>query len=239
MSTAVERGYNFEITPTGITLDSGGSKATWSLSGLIDTLNDGDPHFLVADFERISGTTWRLKTSIDGGAFADRGTQDGPSVASADTDPSVSLAGASANSYADEVAMWARHSEFMPEELDRLYKLANTHGKGLEQYTQQYQHAVDVASDPSGVLVSASPDDENEEGDGTTPFSRLYVEDAAITLTAPAKSGSRVFLEWRDGGGNTLSSSRALGVTVSGAETYTAHYEFAGDSAGDYLVASL
>jgi len=101
-----------------------------------------------------------------------------------------------------------------------------------------HTYIVDVASDPSGATVSASPNDENGNGNGTTPFSRRYADGAGVTLTAPAKSGNRVFLEWRDGGGNTLSSSRALGVTVAGAGTYTAHYEFVGDSADDYLVAS-
>jgi hypothetical protein len=101
-----------------------------------------------------------------------------------------------------------------------------------------YSHAVAVASDPAGVPMSASPNDEDGSGNGTTPFSRRYADGAGITITAPAKSGSRVFLEWRDGGGNTLSSSRALVATVNGVKAYTAHYEFAGDSADDYLVAS-
>jgi hypothetical protein len=107
-----------------------------------------------------------------------------------------------------------------------------------DEATVAYSHAVAVASDPSGVPMSASPNDEDDEGNGTTPFSRRYADSAGINITAPAKSGNRVFLEWRDGGGNTLSSSRALVATVDGVKAYTAHYEFAGDSADDYLVAS-
>jgi len=238
MATAISRGYNYEITSTGITLDVGGSKATWTLPSLISTLNDGDPHFLVADFEWVSGTTWRLRTSVDGGAFSDQGTQSGPDIASADTDPSISLSDAASDAYADEVAMWAGHTRFTSNELSRLHALADTHGESLDQYTEQYSRTIGVSSDPSGASVTVSPNDDNGDGDGTAPFSRVYADDTDVTLTAPAKSGSRRFLEWRDSSGNTLSSSRALTVTVTAADTYTAHYEFAGDSADDYVVAS-
>jgi len=238
MATAVERGYNYEITSTGITLDTGGSKASWTLASLLSTLNDGSPHFLVADFEWVSGTTWRLRTSVDGAAFVDQGTQSGPSTASADTDPAVALSDAASDAYMDEVAMWAGHTQFTTAELDNLYDLANTHGKGLDQYTQQYSKTINLASDPSGVSITVSPNDSNGDGDGTTPFSRTYSDSTDVTLTAPAKSGNRAFLEWRDSGGNTLSSSRTVTVTVTTAETYTAHYEFLGDSADDYAVAS-
>ncbi len=240
MSVAVERGYNFQITDTAVKLDTGGTVATWSGGGittLLSTLNDGDPHFLVADFENTSGTTWRLKTSVDGVAFVDQSTATGPAVATGDTDPSVTMSDSASDAYVDELAMWSGHTEFTTSELGQLYDLANTHGVGLDQYTSQFAD-ISIMSDPSVTAITVSPDDNNSNGNGTTPFSRNYASSTEVTLTAPATSGNRVFAGWRNSDGDTLSLSRSFVLTVSAAATITAHYESIGDSRDDHSVAS-
>jgi len=240
MSIAVKRGYNFQITATEIKLDSGGTIATWiggGITTLLSTLNDGGQHFLVVDFGNTSGTTWRLKTSVDGAAFVDQNTATGPAVAVADTDPAITMSGVASDAFVDEVAMWTGHTEFTTSELDQLYSLANTHGVGLDQYTSQFT-AMSIASDPSATAITVSPNDNGGSGDGTTPFARNYPSSTEVTLTAPATSGNRVFAGWRNSGGDTLSLSKSFVLTVSAAETVTAHYESIGDSRDDHSVAS-
>lgn len=239
MSVAIERGYNFQITATDIKLDTGGSVATFSGAGvatLLSTLNDGSPHFLVADFENTSGTTWRLKTSVDGAAFTDQGTATGPAVAVADTDPAVTISDSASDAFVDELAMWSGHTEFTAAELDQLYDLANARGVGLDQYTSFTD--ISIASDPSVTAITVSPNDNDGSGNGTTPFARNYASNTEVTLTAPATSGDRAFAGWRNSDGDTLSLSRSFVLTVSDAATVTAHYESIGDSRDDHGVAS-
>lgn len=141
MSIAIERGYKAEITATGISFSGqgGGATASWALSELIGDLNNGFPHFLVLDFANEGGTTWRLKTCLDdGGAWADQGTRTGPTPASVtDTDPSISLADASEDTWADEVVMWVGHDEFSSFQLQNLYDLGDL-GEPMDKYGDWY-----------------------------------------------------------------------------------------------------
>ncbi len=140
MSIAIERGYKAEITATGIEFsgNGGGTTATWTLAGLISTLNDGSPHFLVMDFELTTGpNTWTLNTSVDGAAFVSQGTQAGPTAASVtDTDPNVTMADAASDAYADEMVMYVGHTTFTSAQLDNMYDLANTFGEPLNQFEE-------------------------------------------------------------------------------------------------------
>ncbi len=140
MSVAMERGYKAEITATGIDFsgNGGGATASWTLGGLIATLNDGGEHFLVMDFELTTGPNiWTLKTSIDGAAFVSQGTQTGPTAASVtDTDPNVTMADAASDAFADEVVMYVGQTEFTSAQLDNMYDLGNTFGEGLDQFEE-------------------------------------------------------------------------------------------------------
>jgi len=141
MAVVIERGYKMEITSTGIEFSGqdGGATAVWALASLISTLNDGSEHFLVADFQNEGGTTWRLKTSLDGANWVDQGTQTGPTPASVtDTDPTIELTDASADTWADEVVMWVGHQEFNSFELENLFDLGDTFGQGMDQYGEHY-----------------------------------------------------------------------------------------------------
>jgi len=139
MSVTIERGYRAEITAAGISFSGagGGATASWALPGLITDLNDGDPHFLAMDFANEGGTTWRLKTSLDGLGWEDRLTQAGPAPASVtDTAPSVSLAAAAAGAFADEVVMWAGHDEFNHFQLENLHDLGDVFTEPMNQYQE-------------------------------------------------------------------------------------------------------
>ena len=148
MSVAIERGYKLEIKSDGIYLSDPGSAtgtATWSdaigtISTLLATLNDGDPHFLVADFAVSPPSTWTLKTSVDGLPWVTHSpNQAGPTAASVtDTDPSVAMADADASAYMDEVAMWVGHDEFTEPELENLFDLGGILGLGMDQYMEQF-----------------------------------------------------------------------------------------------------
>ena len=101
-------------------------------------------------------------------------------------------------------------------------------------------HTVNIASDPSGLVVDMAPDDENGDGGGTTPFSREFLPNVSIVLTAPAKSGVRLFLEWRNAGGDIVSRDRIYSFAGgAGGESsmLTAYYVFGGNEASDYVVA--
>lgn len=146
MSVAMERGYKAVITGTGIEFSGsgGGATATWILPLVVGTalgeLNDGNPHFLVLDFELDTApSTWRLRTSIDGLAFVDQLTAVGPIAASVvDTDPNITLAAAAADAFADEVVMYVGQTTFTGVQLDNMYDLANTFGAPLNQYQQNF-----------------------------------------------------------------------------------------------------
>ena len=145
MPMIIERGYTAEITETGISFSGagGGATASWALPELIDTLNDGDPHFLAMDFANEGGTTWRLKTSVDGFGWVDQGTQTGPTPASVtDTDPNVSLTEAEPDTWVDEMAMWVGHAEFTTTQLENLYDLSVTFGAPLNQYSEYFDAPV-------------------------------------------------------------------------------------------------
>lgn len=147
MSVAIERGYKFEIKSDGIYLSDPGSAtgtATWSdaidtIGTLLTTLNNGDPHFLVADFSVSPPNTWTLKTSIDGFDWVPHDPdQAGPTAASVtDTPPSVAMSDADGSAYMDEVAMWVGHVEFSAAELENLFDLGSF-GFSLDQYEDQY-----------------------------------------------------------------------------------------------------
>ena len=114
-SVTVERGYTTKYTAS--TIELGG--AVWNdvaIGALMGTLNDGSPHFLVADFENVGVDTWRLRTSLDGLPYADQGQQNTglQPVVVADTAPQVTVTRDSAlslNQWVDELAYWGGRSD--------------------------------------------------------------------------------------------------------------------------------
>ena len=63
-----------------------------------------------------------------------------------------------------------------------------------------YTLTVASANPSSGVAVTVSPLDRNGAGNGTTQFTRSYSSGTAVTLTAPATSGTNTFQKWQKNG---------------------------------------
>jgi methionine-rich copper-binding protein CopC len=89
-------------------------------------------------------------------------------------------------------------------------------------------HTLQVnSSDPdSGVAITVSPNDINGQGDGSTPFSRVYDGGTPVTLTAPATApNDNVFIKWvRDGA--DFSTNRTITLTMDADYNLLAVYEF-------------
>jgi hypothetical protein len=90
-----------------------------------------------------------------------------------------------------------------------------------------------VSSDPnSAVLITASPNDNNGQGSGTTPFSLTYNSGTVVTLSPPGMAGGNDFYQWLQDGatyvccGSGRPSGSAVGatITVNGNHTMTAVY---------------
>jgi len=76
--------------------------------------------------------------------------------------------------------------------------------------------------DPSnGVSISVAPADNNGATNGATSFTRTYNSGSAVTLIAPATSGSSAFSSWS---GCTTSATVSCNVTVNTNSTVTAIY---------------
>lgn len=78
------------------------------------------------------------------------------------------------------------------------------------------------SSNPStGAAVAVTPADANNQGSGTTGFTRSYSAGAAVTLTAAATSGGNSFSSWA---GCTSASGVSCSVTMNANATVTANY---------------
>jgi hypothetical protein len=89
-------------------------------------------------------------------------------------------------------------------------------------------HTLQVrSSDPdSGVSIAVSPEDINGQGNGSTPFSRIYDAGTQVTLTAPAVApNDNVFVKWVRNGVD-FATSRTLNLTMNEDYDLTAVYEF-------------
>jgi len=77
----------------------------------------------------------------------------------------------------------------------------------------------------TGVAIVIDPADADGAADGTTEFTRRYAADTEVTLTAPTDSGDgTVFARWEEGG-QTLSATADVTVTMSEGRLITAVYE--------------
>lgn len=144
----VERDYKITIGSGSISLGSG--TAIWDGSGvqtLLGTLNDGEEHFVLLDFENaISfdpgfdsgfGTDdWKLLTSLDGSGFVDQGVQTSGSqeIVGTNSDPAIRMFSGTYPVWLDEVVLWANQTTFTDTQLNQLYQLGNTFDLPLNDY---------------------------------------------------------------------------------------------------------
>jgi hypothetical protein len=145
----VGRGYAIVMTATTVSL--GGTTAVWSGAGiasLMSSMNSGvgeaAKHLLVLDFENTAGTTWRLRTSLDGAPWVDQGLQTSGSqvVVTTNTAPNLAIAAGAAGQWIDELVLWvgdkAAFSLFAPDELANLQDLADVFGQPMNQYEEYF-----------------------------------------------------------------------------------------------------
>ena len=84
-----------------------------------------------------------------------------------------------------------------------------------------YTLTVNSATPASGVAIVVAPADNSALANGSTSFTRTYNSGTAVTLTAPATSGSNTFSSWS---GCTTASTVTCNVTMSANTTVTATY---------------
>jgi hypothetical protein len=60
--------------------------------------------------------------------------------------------------------------------------------------------AIGSSNPATGTAITVSPDDNNGDNDGSTPFTREYNLDTSVTLTAPATSDGNAFSKWKKDG---------------------------------------
>ena len=86
-------------------------------------------------------------------------------------------------------------------------------------------NALTVASvnPASGVSITVSPSDAADQGNGTTQFTRSYLANTVVNLTAPALVGNNRFQKWQRDGVD-FSNNAATSVTMDAAHTMTAVY---------------
>jgi Periplasmic copper-binding protein (NosD) len=84
-----------------------------------------------------------------------------------------------------------------------------------------YLLTVSSANPTSGAAVTVTPADANNQGSGTTGFTRSYSAGTSVTLTAAATAGGNSFTSWT---GCTSSNGATCSVTMNANATLTANY---------------
>jgi hypothetical protein len=88
------------------------------------------------------------------------------------------------------------------------------------------------------VVITVSPNDNNGQGNGTTPFNRTYASNTVVSLTAPATAGGNTFQKWQQDGAD-WSVNAATIVTMGGLHTLTAIYTGAVASSTAYVTGTV
>ncbi len=87
--------------------------------------------------------------------------------------------------------------------------------------TTAYILTVNTVNPTSGVALTVAPADNNGAANGSASFTRSYNSGTAVTVTAPATSGSHTFTSWA---GCTSAKTVTCSVTMSANTTITATY---------------
>ncbi|MBI5101017.1 MAG: hypothetical protein HZB33_04195 [Nitrospirae bacterium] len=84
--------------------------------------------------------------------------------------------------------------------------------------------SVNSSNPASGVAVTITPDDNNGQGNGTTSFTRMYVNNTEVTLTAADEADGNIFSTWT--GCNSTSGAGGIicSVKMSASRTVKAVY---------------
>lgn len=94
----------------------------------------------------------------------------------------------------------------------------------IADYRARRSLTVQSTNPSTGVSITATPGDINGLGNGSTTFSRTYLDGEVVTLTAPASVGFNDFRYWRVNGVLQLPFGRTLSLTMDGTKTAVATY---------------
>lgn len=110
----------------------------------------------------------------------------------------------------------------------------------IEPPTTTWQFDI-ASSNPSGVTITVSPNDNGALGNGVTPFTRIYNDGVDITFTAPTTAGGNVFQQWTSLINGTITANPAMTITAKSGnqDTYTAVYIAQGTDTNDIAVQIL
>ena len=114
-------------------------------------------------------------------------------------------------------------SSFGEDEVGEIYVV----GLGGEVYriTNVTRTLTVSSSNPvSGVSITISPNDNNGQGSGVTQFSRIYDNNALVTMTAPPTAAGNHFQKWQRDGVD-VATTLTTSVTMDANRTMTAVYE--------------
>lgn len=84
--------------------------------------------------------------------------------------------------------------------------------------------AISIVGTSDPVEISASPADQNGEGGGIAPFSRIHAPGSTVTLTAPELAGL-VFRLWRRDGAD-YQLTRSITVSADADHAFSAVYDY-------------
>lgn len=95
--------------------------------------------------------------------------------------------------------------------------------------------AIGSTNPVSGTTIAIGPDDNNGNNDGSTPFTREYNLDTAVTLTAPATADGNPFDKWKKDGVDDA-ASEVVSLAMDTNHTMQAVYTTAACSEGDSIL---
>lgn len=142
----ISRGYEIFLDKNNIQLldPISLSGINWSgtnITSLMNDINNGNPHLIVADFENDSGGDWILSTSLDGSGFINQGIQNSGSlfVVNTITTPTITLSNHDPSGWVDENVLWGgdknTFDKFTNQELSDLYNLGFTQNLAMPFFT--------------------------------------------------------------------------------------------------------
>jgi hypothetical protein len=142
-----------------------------------------------------------------------------------DEGTNVTLTAPAANSDEDPFVEWRRNGAFYSSSPTVQVTMNADYTMTAVYELDTYDLTVNSLNPDSGISITVTPLDNENQGNGTTSFTRTYDEGTNVTLTAPAaNSGQDPFLEWRRNGA-FYSSNRTVQVTMNADHTMTAVYQ--------------
>jgi len=201
------RDYTIQMTSGSISLGPDG--AVWDDSGItsiMSTLNDGDDHFLILDFENTGGTNWNLSTSIDGATWVEHSGQASGSrdTSPLELSPGIGISSGVAGQWYDELVLWggdkSTFSRFADEEIEKVYNLANKFNISMDNYgidsfdssdsIDLFVKAPEISTDNTDLFIKAT-DTVSSSADLRLYYPSFHLDDIAMFISGPVElSGS-------------------------------------------------